>query len=71
MAWAARTPAAFTFNVKACSLFPHHPPRSPHCPCSAYEPPLPTNSSQHGDQRQQRISRTGEARPSKAVRDTS
>jgi uncharacterized protein YecE (DUF72 family) len=35
MAWAARTPAAFTFNVKACSLFPHHPPRSPHCPCSA------------------------------------
>jgi uncharacterized protein YecE (DUF72 family) len=25
MAWAARTPAAFTFNVKAFSLFTHHP----------------------------------------------
>ena len=25
MAWAARTPAGFTFNVKAFSLFTHHP----------------------------------------------
>jgi uncharacterized protein YecE (DUF72 family) len=25
MAWAARTPAAFTFNVKAFSLLTHHP----------------------------------------------
>ena len=26
-AWAARTPAAFTFNVKAFSLLTHHPTR--------------------------------------------
>ena len=26
-AWAARTPAAFTFNIKAFSLFTHHPTR--------------------------------------------
>jgi uncharacterized protein YecE (DUF72 family) len=25
LAWAARTPAGFTFNVKAFSLFTHHP----------------------------------------------
>ena len=26
-AWAERTPARFTFNVKAFSLFTQHPPR--------------------------------------------
>src|SRR6516165_1258715 len=37
-AWAARTPAGFTFNVKAFSCSPSTPPRWPRCPRTCARP---------------------------------